>query len=126
MTPDSLLYCEDCKHHTNHVFVVNVGVCQTCIKENKKPGLPIKERIKYHINKLLFSIWIYIFNQLECKIRKSATKERLKGTLKWFRGLFSSNKGKSNQLKPTRKGTRPIAKHRFRQILSRNRPSRFS
>lgn len=35
MTPNNLLYCESCKHYTRHTFVVNVGVCQVCIGQNK-------------------------------------------------------------------------------------------
>lgn len=35
MTPNNLLYCETCRSYTRHTFVVNTGVCNVCIKENK-------------------------------------------------------------------------------------------
>lgn len=35
MTPNNLLFCEHCRSYTKHTFVVNVGVCNICIKENK-------------------------------------------------------------------------------------------
>ena len=37
MTPNNLLYCESCQHYTRHIFVVNTGVCNVCIGQNKKP-----------------------------------------------------------------------------------------
>jgi len=37
MTPNNLLFCEHCRYYTKHTFVVNIGVCQVCIKTNKKP-----------------------------------------------------------------------------------------
>lgn len=33
MTPNTLLYCEKCKHYTQHVFVMNIGECKICIDE---------------------------------------------------------------------------------------------
>lgn len=35
MAIKNLLFCESCRSYTQHTFVVNVGVCNICIKENK-------------------------------------------------------------------------------------------